>query len=290
MAQRYTGRQLGDRPDGRKLRSLPSVERLLPVLVRTRSAAEEHYHETIDVTHACAWLDGKKREGMANLDMTHLAVAAFARTVAQLPYFNRFVAGHRLFARYELDVLLSGIGETYSSDVKVRLSDNDTVADVYYKINDCIDTYKAGNREQTIERVTDFLMLLPRFLRRLGMQVLRLCDYYGFLGQSLLFASPWHASLRLFNNQPAGLAANPLPLADPGTCSVAISLGALRTTLEPDSNGHLTTRCRMDVDIAVDSRIATKAEIEKAVLLLKRCLSEPHELESAPPRVAEDVN
>lgn len=290
MAQRYTGRQLGDRPDGRKLRTNPSVERLLPVLVRTRTAAEEHYRESIEVTDACAWLDGKSREGLGDIGMTHLAAAAFVRTVSRLPYINRFIAGHRLFARYELDVLMSGIGETYSSNVKVRLSDNDTVTDVYHKITDCIESFKAGDREQATERVTGFLMLLPRFLRRLGMQVLRLCDYYGFLGQKLLFASPWHASLRIFDNAPAHLTANPMPLANIGTCSVALSLGAVRDTLEVDATGHLVPHRWLDVDIAVDSRIATKAEIEKAILCFKQCLSAPRELERVPRRVMDDAN
>lgn len=290
MAQRYTGRQLGDRPDGRKIRTLPSVERMLPVLVRTRTAAEEHYRESIEVTQALAWLDGKSREGLSGIRMTHLAAAAFARTVSRLPYLNRYIAGHRIFARYELDVLVSGIGETYSSNVKVRLSDNDTVTDVYHKINDSIESFRAGEHENAVGRVADFLMLLPRFLRRFTMQVLRLCDYYGFLGRKLLFASPWHASLRLFDNEPAGLAANPLPLSNLGTNSVAISLGTPRTTVELDAGAHLTTHCWLDVDIAVDSRIATKAEIEKAILFFKRCLSEPHTLETAPRQTADDVN
>lgn len=290
MAQRYTGRQLGDRPDGRKIRTLPSVERMLPVLVRTRTAAEEHYRESIEVTQALAWLDGKSREGLSGIGMTHLAAAAFARTVSRLPYLNRFIAGHRVFARYELDVLVSGIGETFSSNVKVRLSDNDTVTDVYHKINDCIESFKAGEHEQAVERTADFLMLLPRFLRRFLMQVLRLCDYYGFLGRSILFASPWHASLRLFDNAPAGLSANPIPLSDLGTNSVTISLGAPRTTIDPDASGRLATHCWLDVDIAVDSRIATKAEIEKAILYFKKCLAEPRELERVPRRVMDDVN
>lgn len=290
MAQRYAGRQLGDRPDGRKIRTLPSTERMLPVLVRTRTAAEEHYRESIEVTQALAWLDGKSREGLSGIGMTHLAAAAFARTVSRLPYINRFVAGHRVFARYELDVLVSGIGESYSANVKARLSDNDTVTDVYHKINDRIEAFRAGEHEQAVERTTGFLMLLPRFLRRFLMQLLRLCDYYGFLGRRVLSASPWHASLRLFDNAPSALSANPLPLSDLGTNSVAISLGTPRTTIELDASGRLTTRCWMDVDIAVDSRIATKAEIEKAIVHFKRSLSAPHELETAPKHVADDVN
>lgn len=290
MAQRYSGRQFGDRPDGRKLRTTPSIERMLPVLVRTRTAAEEHYRESIEITDACAWLDGKTREGLPNIEMTHLVVAAFVRTVSLLPYLNRFIAGHHIFARYELDVLVSGIGEMYASNVKVRLSDNDTVTDVYHKIADRIDAFKAGEHEQAAERVTDFLMLLPRFLRRLSMQILRVLDYYGFLGQSLLFASPWHASLRVYDNAPAGLNANPLRLADIGTNSVAVSLGGVRSTLEPDAAGHLVAHRWLDIDVAVDSRIATKAQIEKALVYFKRILSSPHELERAPRVVTDDDN
>ncbi len=290
MAEQYAGRQLGDRPDGRKLRTLPSRERLLPVLVRTRTAAEEHYHERIEVTDACAWLDGKSREGLTDISMMHLAAAAFARTASRLPYVNRFVAGHRLFARYELDVLLSGTGETYSSNIKVRLSDNDTAADVYHKINDELERFRAGDHEQAMERVTDFLMLLPRFLRRFGMQLLRLGDYYGFLSRGMLYASPWHSSLRLFDNAPAGLAANPMPLSDIGTNSFSITLGTPQSSYDPDASGRLIPHRWMDIDIAVDSRIATKAEIEKAILYFKKCMAEPRELERVPRRVMDDVN
>ncbi len=290
MAQRYAGKQLIGRPDGRRLRTTPSGERLLPMLVRTRTEAQEHYRESIEISAAAAWLDGKAREGFDGIGMAHLAAAAFVRTAARLPYINRFVAGHRLFAREELDVLLSGIGETYSSDVKARLDGSDTVADVYYKLLRAFDDFRSGDRDRAAERVTDFLMLLPRFLLRFGIQIMRLLDYFGLLSRRVLFASPWHASLRLFDNAPAGLAANAMPLSDLGSTSVNITLGAMRSTLEPDDGGHLVPRRWLDVDIAVDSRIATKAQIEKAILYWKHYMAEPHELERAPRRVLDDDN
>ena len=290
MAQRYAGKQLGDRPDGRKLRTTPSGERLLPLLVRTRSAAQERYHESVEVSSALVWLAGKAQEGLDGINMTHLAAAAFVRTAARLPYINRFVAGHRIYARDGLDVLFAGLGETYSSEVKVRLDGNDTVADVYRKTVSAIDELRAGNREHNAERITDMLLLLPRFLLRLGVQLLRLLDYFGLLTRRLLFASPWHASLRLFDNAPAGLGSNVMPLADLGNTSVALTLGTVRRTLEPDDNGQLIPRRWLDLDVTVDSRIATKAEIEKALLYWKHYLAAPQELEAAPRRVASDEN
>ncbi len=290
MAQRYAGKQLGDRPDGRKLRTIPSGERLLPMLVRTRSAAQERYHESVEISAALVWLDEKEREGLEGIGMTHLVAAAFVRTAARLPYINRFVAGHRIYARDELDVLLAGLGESYSSEVKVRLNANDTVEDVYHKTVNAIDELRAENREASAERVTDFLLLLPRFLLRFGVQLLRLLDYFGLLSRRLLFTSPWHASLRLYDNAPAGLGSNALPLYNLGSTSVCLTLGAVRRTLEPDENGKLIPRRWLDLDMTVDSRIATKAEIEKALLYWKHYLAAPHELETAPKRVMNDEN
>ncbi len=290
MAQRYARRQLGDRADGRKLRTLPSTERLAPYIRRTRVDAEEHYRESVEVSALSGWLSGKTHEGLRNMELVHVVAAAFARTVAYCPYFNRFIAGSHIFARNDVSVSLLGIGETATGQIKAELAPSDTVSDVYHRILEQTERLKAGDADSAAERAAGFLMLLPRFLLRFGVQLVRLGDYYGIWGHRLLSASNSHCSVRIYDNARSSLRANSMPLQNFGNASVNITLGKIRTVLEPDESGKLIVRRWLDIDIGVDCRIAPKADIERAVAYWMHFMENPRELERAPKRILDDVN
>jgi len=290
MAQRYARRQLGDRADGRKLRTIPSIERLAPFIHRSRTASEEHYRETVEVSALSGWISGKTEEGLRGIELTHVVAAAFARTVAYCPYFNRFISGSRIFARNHICLTLTGVGETASARVKVVLNTGDTVSDVYHRILEQTENAKAGDMENAFERTAGFLMLLPRFLLHFGVDILRIGDMLGIWGHRILNASLAHSSLQIFDNGKASLGANSMPLSNYGNTSVNISFGKPYVRYEPDERGRLITRRWMDIDIGVDNRIAPKADIGRAIAYWMHYIENPRELERSPKRILDDDN
>lgn len=165
MAKGY-GKRMGDRKEGRRLRGLNASAALLPYVMRRRSDACNSYDDALEVTEIEQWLLQKRAEGSRGLNLTHLMVAAYVRTVSMRPGVNRFVSGSRVFARSGIQVVLR-IPRGMDSDapwtsIKVSCSPTDTIYDVYRRVSDAVDEVQAGTGESAYDRLAASVARLPR--------------------------------------------------------------------------------------------------------------------------------
>ena len=293
MAERYSRkRRFGDRQDGRKLRNVSSGERLTPFFLNTRLNAVRTMAESAEISTADAWLQDLSRRGNRKITMLHVVLAAYARTVSYCPGFNRFVAGQRIFARNNIEVILSGAAldkdETSSRFIKVNLDPDDTVFDVYRKINDRIDRMKADYETRSRDQLTDMFIRLPRFLLRIGSGLIRLLDYFGLISPALLQLSPYHGSLRIGDNAELGLPPFTPTLSNFGNVSLSVSMGKPRSTMELEKSGSMKRRRYLDYNVAMDSRVCNEIYMAAALKYWKFFISNPAELEHPPKRVLDD--
>ena len=56
-------RCLGDRKDGRRVRTLPSMNYVVPYIMKMRCDAQNYFEDVIDITNIERYLDEKHREG-----------------------------------------------------------------------------------------------------------------------------------------------------------------------------------------------------------------------------------
>lgn len=293
MAERYSRkRRFGDRQDGRKLRNVPSGERLTPFFLNTRQNAVETLAESVEISTAEAWLQDITRRGNRKITMFHVVLAAYARTVSYCPGFNRFIAGQHIFARNEIEVIISGAAldkdETSSRFIKVKLDPDDTVYDVYRKVNDRIDRMKADYETRSRDQLADIFIRLPRFLLRLGTGLIRLLDYFGLIGPALLQLSPYHGSIRVGDNSELGLPPFTPTLSNFGNVSLAVSLGKPRNTTEVEKSGNVKRRRYLDYNIAMDSRVCNSIYMAAALKYWNYFIANPAELEHPPKRILDD--
>ena len=89
----------GDRREGRRIMTLPTMTSLEPFLMRTRSDSQNHFEDVIDITNIEKYLDEKHKEGYTDMTILHVILAAYVKIIAERPGLNRFVAGQRVFAR-----------------------------------------------------------------------------------------------------------------------------------------------------------------------------------------------
>ncbi|MBR6291004.1 MAG: hypothetical protein IKR53_06125, partial [Clostridia bacterium] len=102
LAYRKRKRRLGDRSDGRRLRSLEPMHKLMPFIMARRSDALNTFYDRIDVGRAEDLCRRKAREGLTHFTILHVILASYLRTIAERPGINRFVSGQRIFARNEI--------------------------------------------------------------------------------------------------------------------------------------------------------------------------------------------
>ena len=294
MADLEYSKRATDRREGRLLRSLSEYQRLVPLVLRRRREAVYSLSDSVEVTTMEQWLRAKRGEGWAGLGFIHLLIAAYVRTVSMRPAVNRFIAGRKIYARNDIQVVLnvkrSASSTASETCVKVSFSPTDTVFDVYRRVSEAVDAVKADVATSGPERIAAWLMRLPRPFVRLIMAVMRALDYFDWLPRTWLDASPFHGSVTVLDLGSLGLLPAECPLPDVGNLSCAISFGTKRKVKEPAENGALAERHYVDYRISCDGRITDSYYFASALKCLKYFLKNPVHLELPPEAIADDVN
>ncbi len=292
MANSYKHRS-GDRKDGRLLSSLPAISKFIPYFLRDRGSSGILYEEDLDVTAADKCLRQERVNGYKNIGFLHFFIAAYIRCISMLPGLNRFIVGRRVFARDEIDIVLtvkrSETLESSDTRVKIRFEATDTIFDVYRKINARIDELRTEEVSGTFEDLMESFSRAPRLFIRLGVLVLRIMDYFGWLPQSWLDRSPLHASMLI---QDAGMlktAPAYIQMGNVGTLPVALSVGARHHVYEMDKTGLVTDTKHIVCKAVIDSRIADARYYSQFLNAMRYIFQHPEILERSPTRVVEDV-
>ena len=198
---RTSRRRMGDRKEGRLLRSLPGFAKFIPFIMPQRNDRLIHYEESFEVTELDRMLRKLRVEGYKGIGILHFMIAAYVRGLSRMPGINRFVVGRRIYARDNIEVVMT-VKRTLTlnaseTTIKVVFEPTDTILDVYRKMNEKIDEIKSSEENNGTEDIADFFARLPRFLIRLdssGNGLLRvdsaipaqcqplprLHDYYGY--------------------------------------------------------------------------------------------------------------
>ena len=251
-------RRFGDRKEGRLLRSLPAFAKFVPFIMPTRNDACNQYEESFEVSDVDRRLRKLRVDGYKGIGILHFIIAAYIRGVSMLPGMNRFVVGRRIYARDNIEVVMTvkrslAIDATETT-IKVVFEPTDTIFDVYRKMNEKIDEIKTVEGNNNTEDVAEAMCKVPRFLLRFALTILRIMDYFGWLPQSLLDASPFHGSMIITDL--GSLRIGPIyhHIYNFGTLPVFISFGAKRHAYELDRHGNMVDRKYVDCKFVMDER------------------------------------
>jgi len=293
MAEQYSRKRMGDRKDGRRLRTISPVFQLIPFAMRKPSDAVNSFVDQADTDAIERWVRARRTEGYEGISILHVFIAAYVRTLALRPALNRFVSGRYLFARNSIDIILSA-GRTGPADsgavtIKVKFRPTDTIYDVIRRINARMDSLQADSASDRLESLASVLVKTPRFVVRIGMAVMRWMDNHDWLSESLLDKSPFHGSMVISDEGRCSLPPITRSLNSTGSLPVSISIGRRRSAMEYDRDGRLNERKCVDYAVSFDGRIADSSYIGSAFKYFRYYLNNPSELEKSPERVNEDA-
>jgi len=286
-------RRWGDRPDGRKLRTLSPFYLIIPYIMRSRVDAQDYFEDRVDVGPAERWLR-KQREQGRRLGLLHLMVAAVVRTLSQWPRLNRFVAGQRIYAR--TDILISfALKKRLHEDspetaVKLRFDPTVTVFDVAAAIDEVVAANRAEHSRNETDRTARLFMLCPGLVVRVLVWLLRTLDYVGLMPDSIRRASPFHTSVFITDIGSLGIKPIYHHLYEFGTTSIFIAFGAKEEERVLDEAGQVQVRRAVGLKIVNDERICDGHYYASAFKYMLKLLLHPERLEVPPERVVEDVD
>lgn len=287
-------RRLGDRNDGRKLRTMDPMHRIMPYIMKRRSDAQNTYADSFDITKVDPFCRARVKEGMTNFGFLHVLLAAYVRTVSQRPAINRFVSGQKIYARNNIEVVMS-VKKQMSIDgadtmIDVVFEPTDTIYDVYRKFNDVVQQNVGNDDDSSFDTLAKVINFIPGLLLRWTVKFLNFLDYFGLLPRFLTKLSPFHGSMIVTSMGSLGIKPIYHHLYDFGNLPVFLAYGVKRTATVIEKDGSITRKRYIDLKAVTDERICDGYYFASAFKLIKRYVENPELLVDPPEEVFEDID
>jgi len=285
-------KRLGDRKDGRLLRSLSPMDKVAPFLMWTRAGATNIMPDEVDISALNTYIHEKRAQGLDNFGTLHVIVAAYVRTISQRPGVNRFISGQCIYARYDVEVNLVVKQEMSlhgaESVISVLIPREATAEDVYHIVQKAvIEGRQEGN---DFDGLTRFMNLIPRPVLRMAVAFLRFLDYRGWLPTALTRLSPFHGSMFMTSMSSLGIPPVIHHLYDFGNVPAFLSFGKNERRYELAADGSVKEVRFMRYIVSMDDRICDGFYYASACRLFKGLMKNPWQLDKPPREVVEDVD
>ena len=286
-------RRFGDRKEGRLIRSLPGFNKFIPFIMPQKNDRFIHYEESFEVTPLDRRLRAMRVAGYKGIGILHFLIACYVRAVSMLPGVNRFVAGRRIYARDGIEVVMTvkrSISlEAMETTIKVYFEPTDTIFDVYRKMNEKIEEIKTSDEDNNTEELANFFARMPRFLLRFALTVIRVMDYFGWLPQAILDASPFHGSMIITDLGSLRIGPVYHHIYNFGTLPVFIAFGAKYHKYELNRKGEMVDNKYIDTKLVLDEGIVDGHYYAQLLQAFRYMFQHPEIVEAPPTKVVEDI-
>ena len=294
MAEKKRKRRLGDRKEGRKLRTLSPIIRLMPYIMSKRTDSLNFFTEKLDVAEADKFCRAQIKEGRTNFTLLHVFIASYIRVVSQRPAINRFVSGQTIYSRNNIEVLMT-IKKKMSLEgeeacIKVEFEPTDTIYDVYDKFNKAVMENKGDTEGNDTDKLAGVLNYMPRFLLRFVVWLIKTLDYYALLPRSVTRISPFHGSMIITSMGSLGIRPVYHHIYDFGNLPIFVSYGAKQTGIKLDDEGNPKKYRYIEMKVVTDERICDGFYFASAFKYFKKLVENPDVLESKATEVIEDID
>ena len=284
----------GDRPDGRKLRTLDPMQTVANYIMPNRVPASNFVRDTVEITPIERYIRQKRREGLTGFGITHVFLAAYVRCVAKYPAVNRFLSGQQVYSRDD-DIQFCMVVKTEmatdasESIAKIHLKPTDTANDVYEKLNKAVSDIQGHALGSDFDKTAKVLSLIPGVLFKFTVWLLKLIDYFGLLPKFLLEVSPFHGSIFFTSMGSLGIPPIVHHLYDFGNLPVFIAFGCKYRKNEIQDDGTVVAHKYVDYTVNTDERICDGFYFATVLKYLKRLMAHPERLDTPPEEVVHDI-
>ncbi len=285
-------KRFGDRKEGRRIRTLPAMNYVVPYIMRTRDDSQNYFEDVIDITNIEKYLDAKHQEGYTDMTILHVILAAYVRVVSERPGINRFIAGQKIYARKNIECVMT-IKKELSLEspdtcIKVEFDPRDNVYNIYKKFQKI--AHDAIDNNTDFDNTAKAITKIPGFIFRFGMWLLRGLDYMRCLPRALLRVSPFHGSMIITSMGSLGIPAIYHHLYNFGTLPIFISYGSIFSADAIKRDGTRERHHFVTFKVVTDERICDGYYYASAFKKIKRYLLHPEMLDNFAENVVEDID
>lgn len=294
MSKTYKKR-IGDRHDGRRIRSLDPMSYVGTVIMRRRNDAVNYFEFKVDMAPIKTYLHKKRtEEGMHGLGFVHVLTAAFVRMISQNPAMNRYIAGSRIYQRddivFSMMIKKEMSAEGQETGIKLKFEPEDTIDDVFRKMNDAVAAARAEGDSTALDKVARMIVKMPTLILRAFVDLNIMLDDFGIMPRFIEEASPFHASFFLTDLGSLGIPAVYHHIYNFGNVTTFLAFGRQESEYTLDREGNAVKKDFIRCKISVDERISDGFAMAQSFKYLLRLLSHPEMLDAAPEKVYEDID
>ena len=286
-------RRLGDRYEGRRIRSLSPMTYVSPYIMVNRGGASNLIKDTVVLDDLEHYIAKKRQEGLKGFGIMYVFIAAYIRAVSQYPGINRFISGQKIFARRNIQIVIDIKKKmelnAQNTTIKVTLSPEDTVYDVYEKFTKEFANNRIDEEVSSFDATARVLSYVPGIFLKFTVWLLKLLDYFGLVPKFLINLSPFHASMFITSMGSLGIPPIYHHLYDFGNIPVFLALGTKKNEIYLTRDGVVDERKVMDFTVVTDERICDGHYFAAALKYIKDCIKNPELLDEPPSEVVEDV-
>lgn len=292
MAKDDLGNVIGK--EGRRIKTVLPLNVVSPFIMTTRTGSQNSFEMSFDTAACDKYVLKKRAEGLKGFGLMHCIIAAYVRTVSQLPGINRYIRGQRIWARNGIEVVMAVKKEldlnAMETMTKVTIDPSATAEDVFRIHYKEIQRNKEEDTDSSFDDTAAFLAKLPNVFLKFAIWFLKLLDYFNLLPRKLTYLSCFHGSLVITALGSLGIAPIYHHLYDFGNVPVFIAFGAKRRVYELKKDGSTELHKYVDIKINTDERICDGHYMATAFKLFSHYLKNPEELDVPPEKVVQDID
>ena len=218
----------GLRSDGRKIKSLDPLFRVIPHVMKERSDAHVYFSQEIPIKTLDEYIAKKEQEGI-KMSYMNIIYAALVRMLAEKPALNRFVMDGRTYARHGIHISLAikkGMTEeSEETTIKIPFTGSENIFEVKEILDGTIMKNKDTANENNTDKLVKLLSYVPDWLYKLIVNILMYLDKHGMMPKAIIELSPFHTSAFLTNVGSLGIDAIYHHLYNFGTTGVFLAMG-----------------------------------------------------------------
>ena len=274
-----------DRANGRKVRSMPPMAQITPYFMPDRIGAQNLIRDTIDLTDVEEYIAEKRKEGLKGFGFMHVFITAYLRVIANYPGANRFLAGQRVFSRFNCVISFvvkkEMTAEAPDTVVKLETRPGISASQVYDEVSKLVGENKGEGEDSVFDTVAKMFSFVPGVMLKFVVWFIKLLDYFGLLPTALEEVSPFHGSMFFTSMASLGIPVIHHHLYDFGNVPVFCAFGKKYKRNEIEKDGSVVTKRFIDYSVSVDERICDGFYFSLVLKEFKKVLSNPQILDES---------
>ncbi|MBQ4258738.1 MAG: 2-oxo acid dehydrogenase subunit E2 [Lachnospiraceae bacterium] len=282
----------GKRPDGRVIRSIEPLQKIMPYIMKERNDSMTMYEETFPCEPMDAYIKEKAAEGI-KMNYMHILIAATVRLIAMRPQLNRFIMNGKIYARPKIWMCIAvhPTLEDGSVDTTIKLcfEGTETITEIAQKLNDAIRKETVARQgENDTDKLARVLTFVPSWLIKLLVNTLMWMDKHNIMPKAVVNLSPFHTSFFITNLKSLGISHVFHHIYNFGTTSLFLAMGKEKM-IPVVKEGEVVQEKHMSFGLVSDERICDGLYYALSLRQLRKIMKNPAILEEPLEKKAEDV-